>query len=285
MKRRSRVGLGALLLAAAAAVPAHEGHEHAEPAPAAPAVLPAALPAVAAVTPRISRPARVIADVRRSVLVAAPEAGVLEAPAGGFKRAGQTVRAGELLGRLRPATPQALRRDLEAQLVEARRDTALGALQIDRYGITEAQRFDISLPTQTLQILTDYTAAKERRAQFENSLDGTVEIRAPRSGRVLRSDADASRQLAAGESLFAIQSDGEALAVELKVADDRFVAPQTAVAVLGDGRELPLARIGSGFDQAQRVHVSLYAPQQAPPDWVVNQRLRVQWPAAPEPGR
>ncbi|MCX7071613.1 MAG: HlyD family efflux transporter periplasmic adaptor subunit [Gammaproteobacteria bacterium] len=285
MKLRSRVGLGALLLALAAAVPAHEGHGHAEPASAAPVAPSAALPVAAAATPRISRPARVIADVRRSVLVAAPEAGVLEAPAGGFKRAGQTVRAGELLGRLRPATPQALRRDLEAQLVEARRDTALGALQIDRYGITEAQRFDISLPTQTLQILTDYTAAKERRAQFENGLDGTVEIRAPRSGRVLRSDADASRQLAAGESLFAIQSDGEALAVELKVADDRFVAPQTAVAVLGDGRELPLARIGSGFDQAQRVHLSLYAPQQVPPDWVVNQRLRVQWPAAPEPGR
>lgn len=282
MKLRSRVGLGALLLTVAAATPAHEGHAHAEPAPAA---LAAAVQVVAAATPRISRPARVIADVRRSVLVAAPEAGVLEAPAGGFKRAGQTVRAGELLGRLRPATPQVLRRDLEAQLVEARRDTALGALQIDRYGITEAQRFDISLPTQTLQILTDYTAAKERRTQFENSLDGTVEIRAPRSGRVLRSDADASRQLAAGESLFAIQSDGEALAVELKVADDRFAAPQTAITVLGDGRELPLVRIGNGFDGAQRVHVSLYAPLQVPPEWVVNQRLRVQWPASAEAGR
>ncbi|MBA4285971.1 MAG: hypothetical protein C0434_10630 [Xanthomonadaceae bacterium] len=279
--RRSLIG--AWLLAASTAAGAHEGHRHAEPLP--PSAQPAPRSAPAGLAPRSSRPARVIADARKSVVVAAPEAGVLEAPTGGFKRAGQTVQAGELLGRLRPATPQAQRREIEAQLVDARRDTTLGALQIDRYGITEAQRFDISLPTQTLQILTDYNAAKTRRAQLETSLDGQVEIRAPRSGRILRSDADASRQLAPGEALFTIQSDRDALAVEMRVADDGFTAPPSAVAVLGDGRELPLTRIGNGFDLAQRAHVSLYALLEAAPDLVVNQRLQVQWPTTGGSGR
>ena len=206
-----RLPLAALLLLVAANGRAHDVHAH---------------PDVAST----SRPARVIADTRKSVLVAAPEAGVLAAPAGGFKRAGQRVQAGELLGRLRPATPQAQRRDIEGRLVDARRDADIGALQIDRYGITEAQRFDISLPTQTLQILTEYTAAKTRRAQLETSLDGTVEIRAPRAGRVLRADADASRQLAPGDALFAIQSDCDAIAIELKDVGDGFVAPTAAVA-------------------------------------------------------
>lgn len=279
MNRRGCL-LAALLLVSASGR-GHEGHVHHDE-PAVPPVTPVPLPTVAtaaAAAAVTSRPARVIADARKSVVVAAPEAGVLEAPPGGFKRAGQTVAAGELLGRLRPATPQAQRRDIEARLVDARRDTSIGALQIDRYGITEAQRFDISLPTQTLQILTEYTAAKARRSQFEASLDGSVEIRAPRAGRVLRADADASRQLAAGEALFAIQADGEALAIELKDTDNGFVAPPSAVAVLTDGRQLPLARIGNGFDVAQRAQVALYAPLAAVDGLVVNQRLRVQWPA------
>ena len=283
-----RGGLIAALLLVSASGSGHDGHDHPDHAAAAPSAqtAPAAVPSKP-VTPApasggvafTSRPARVIADARKSVVVAAPEAGVLIAPPGGFKRAGQRVAAGELLGALRPATPQAQRRDIEARLVDARRDTSIGALQIDRYGITEAQRFDISLPTQTLQILTEYTAAKARRSQFEASLDGTVEIRAPRAGQVLRADADASRQLAAGEALFAIQSDGDALAIELKDIDNGFVAPPSAVAVLADGRQLPLARIGSGFDVAQRAQVALYAPLAAADGLLVNQRLRVQWPA------
>ena len=280
----------AVLLLASASGSGHEGHAHrdAVPAPATTTVpLAPNLPTAAAVSSEalINRPARVIADVRKSVLIAAPEAGVLEAPPGGFKRAGQRVVAGELLGRLRPATPQLQRRDIEAKLVEARRDADIGALQIDRYGITEAQRFDISLPTQTLQILTDYSAAKTRREQLQTSLDGTVEIRAPRSGRVLRADADASRQFEPGEAVFAIQSDGDAIVIELKDTDEGFVAPLTAHALLSDGRELPLSRIGSGFDSAQRAHVALYAPARAADGLIVNQRLRLQWPRAPAVSR
>ena len=51
------------------------------------------------------------------------------------------------------------------------------------------QRFDISLPTQTLQILSEYKAAKIRQSQLETSLEGVVDIRAPRAGPVLRADA------------------------------------------------------------------------------------------------
>ena len=277
---RGHCQLAAVWLLVSCAAYAHEGHVHDDEAPDAVVV---AAPVVQPALARTSRPARVIADARRTVVIAAPEAGTLEAPAGGFKRAGQSVRAGEVLGRLRPATPQAQRRDIEGRLVDARRDAMLGALQVDRYGITEAQHFDISLPTQTLQILSEYKAAKIRQSQLETSLEGVVEIRAPRAGQVLRADADASRQVAPGEALFAIQAQGNGLAVELKAVDEGFTAPLTAVAVLGDGRELALTRIGSGFDANQRAHVALYAPSAAAEGLVVNQRLRVQWPAVATP--
>lgn len=272
--------LPALLLALSAGSGAHEGHVHAEAPPPSPRT---PVAAAAAVVPSfVGWPARVVSDARRTVTMAAPEAGVLLAPASGFRRAGQRVRAGEVLGRLRPATPQLARRGIEGKLADARRDTLLGSLQIDRYGIAEAPRFDVSLPTQTLQILTDYDAARIGRAELEQSLDGTVAVVAPCAGRLLRVDADASRQVRPGEPLFTLEADGAALAVELRLVDERFEPPGRAVAMLDDGRRLPLTRIARGYDAATRAEVATYAlatPGAA--GLIVNQRLRLQ--AAPAP--
>mgnify|MGYP000650304858 CR=1 FL=1 len=66
---------------------------------------------------------------------------------------------------------------------------------------------------------------------------------------------------------------------ELRKGLSGWVKEEAQVAVLGNGRKLPLTRIASGFDAAERSHVALYA---APADegLIVNQRLRVQWPVA-----
>lgn len=261
-----------LAMAALLTLSAHEGHPHDEPPPAAePARVPAPV-----VAPALSLPARVIADPRRTLVLAAPQAGAVIAPAGGFPIAGRVLKAGEVIARLQPAVAQPVRRDLERQLADAHRDTGIGSLQIDRYGITEAQKFDISLPTQTLQILTDYHAAQARQQQLEQSLSGSIDIAAPRGGRLLRVEAASGRQYAPGEPLFVVQAD-DGLAIEVRYVDADLIAPEQAVAVLNDGRQLPLRRLSGGYDSAQRAQVVRYAPLVHDPQLQVNQRLRLQF--------
>ncbi len=261
-------------LAAAASAVAHEGHEHAAPATVAPGPAAAAEPGTAASV--LSLPARVIADPRQTVVLAAPQAGALLAPAGGFPLAGRLLKAGEVLARLQPAIAQPARRDLERQLADARRDTGLGYLQIDRYGI-EAQKFDVSLPTQTLQILTDYHAAQARQQQLEQSLSGNIDIAAPRGGRLLRVEAASGRQYAPGEQLFIVQID-DGLAIEARYVDSDLPAPEQALAVLDDGRQLPLRRLSSGYDSVEQAQVVRYAPLVHETALQVNQRLRLLFP-------
>lgn len=263
-----------LATVAPAALLAHEGHEHEERRPASEVVHPAPVPAATATT--LSLPARVIADPRRTLVLAAPQAGAVMAPAGGFPLAGRMLKAGEVIARLQPAVAQPVRRDLERQLADARRDTGIGHLQIDRYGI-EVHNFDIALPTQTLQIITDYHAAQARQAQLEQSLSGSIDIAVPRGGRLLRVEAASGRQYAPGETLFVVQAD-DGLAIEARFVDTDLVAPEQALALLDDGRQLPLRRLSSGYDSAQRAQVVRYAPLVHDPLLQVNQRLRLQFP-------
>ena len=265
----------ALTAAAPAALLAHEGHEHEESqavsAPGPEASHPLPVPAASAAAPGL--PARVIADPRRTLVVAAPQAGAVMAPAGGFPLAGRLLKAGEVIARLQPTVAQPLRRDLERQLADAHRDTGIGALQIDRYGI-EVHNFDVALPTQTLQIITDYHAAQARQSQLEQSLSTSIDIAVPRGGRLLRVEAASGRQYAPGETLFVVQAD-DGLAIEARYVDTDLVAPEQAVALLDDGRQLPLRRLSSGYDSAQRAQVVRYAPLAHDPLLQVNQRLRL----------
>ena len=278
---RRRIALAGLLLALSLDLAAHGGHVHGGDEPSAPAAAPAsAQDAVAVRSASRGWPARVVVDRRASLVIAAPEAGTVLPPPAGWPLPGQRVQAGELLGRLLPATRQLARRDLEIELVEARKDEALGALQIERYGITDAQRFDVSLPTQTLQILTDHEAAAARSSRLAAGLGAPIEIRAPRAGTLLRVDADASRTVADGAVLFTIASGAAALVVELRAAADDVGAPRIATAVLDDGSRLPLTRIASGYDAAARLHVAHYAPASGDAGLIVNQRLRVHFGAA-----
>jgi hypothetical protein len=284
MSKPGRVrGIAALLLALLPLLVAgHSGHEHGvvEALPPAPATSPA--PAVAAAAAGasadvVSLPARVIADPRRTLVIAAPQAGAVIAPKRGFPAAGQWLRAGESLAELQPALATSARRDIEAQLVDARRDADIGYLQIDRYGI-EAQKFDVSLPTQTLQIVTDYRAAQVRRDQMQESLSGRLAITAPRAGRLLRLDAASGRQYAAGEPLFVVQLD-DGLAVEARFIDADLVVPEVAIARLEDGSERSLHLLGRGYDAGQRVSVVRYAlAGEAGAPLAVNQRLSLRLP-------
>lgn len=203
-------------------------------------------------------PARVVADPGASLRVMADQDGVLEPPPGGFATPGAAVAAGAPLAILHPTLAEPQRRDLEAELAQAQRDVDLGRLQIDRYQIDEAESIEVHLLTAAVQILIDYRAAQERLRQLQRALSGTIELRAPRAGRVLRSTARAGRVVQAGEPLFELDG-GEAVAVEAVVDDARFALDASALAYGGDGRAIPLRRTASGFDPRTRLRRVLYA--------------------------
>lgn len=205
-------------------------------------------------------PARVVADPRRELRVAAPQDGVVEAD-GALPLPGQKVRAGQVLARLRPVLSQPERRDLDVDLNTADRDLKLGRMQIDRYGIDENQKLEVKLPTPSIEILTSYRSAQARNDELRTALRQTLLLKAPRDGTVLRSPALAGRVAAAGQTLFELVADPRAggLAVEVEYSDADVDADGAAQALTPDGRALPLDFIGASYDTGLRSHRALYA--------------------------
>jgi hypothetical protein len=206
-------------------------------------------------------PARVIADPRRELRVAAPQDGVLEPEGQGLPLPGQRVRAGQVLARLRPVLPQPERRDLDVDLSNAERDLQLGRLQIDRYGIDEHQQLEVKLPTPSIEILTGYRSATARKGELQAALQQPLALTAPRDGVVLRSPAQAGRVATAGQTLFELVADaGQNLAVEAEYGDGDIDADGVTQALADDRRTVALRFLGASYDAALRSHRALYAP-------------------------
>ncbi len=208
-------------------------------------------------------PARVVADPRRELRVAAPQDGVIEVEGAALPLPGQQVRAGQVLARLRPVLPQPERRDLDVDLNIAARDIKLGRMQIDRYGIDESQKLEVKLPTPSIEILTSYRSARARSDELETALQRPLLLLAPRDGTVLRSPALAGRVAAAGQTLFELLADPHAtggLAVEAEYSDADIDADGATQALAADGRVIPLEFLGASYDASLRSHRALYAP-------------------------
>lgn len=211
--------------------------------------------------PPIERwPARVVPDPQGRMRVMADQPGTLESPAGGFPAPGDPVRAGQLLARLRPALGELQRLDLEADWATAKRDVALGRLQIARYSIDEAESLEVRLMTPSLQILIDYRAALVREAQLARALQDSVELRAPADGVIRSSRTRAGRVVTTGEPLFELEAT-DSLVVEAHFADSRFDggAARHALATFdGQSRLLPLHFIGDEINPRNHARRLLY---------------------------
>jgi len=208
-------------------------------------------------------PARVVADPRRELRIAAPQDGMVEAAGAALPLPGQKVHAGQALAQLRPVLPQPERRDLDVELNTADRDLRLGRMQIDRYGIDEKQQLEVKLPTPSIEILTGYRSAQARSGELRTALRQPLLLTAPRDGTVLRSPALAGRVAAAGQTLFELVADSQAggLAVEAEYSDDDLDADGAAQALTVDGRAVSLHFFGASYDAALRSHRALYAPE------------------------
>lgn len=227
-----------------------------------------------------SLPARVVLDPRRELRLAAPQDGRIEAIRGrALPQAGEELRAGELIAWLRPVLAQTERRELGVDLAEAERDRAVGQLQLDRFGIKDAPRFEIPLPTPTIQILTDFRIASARAESLQGALNGRIALRAPRSGRVLRSQLREGQAVSAGGSLIELSAPG-ALAVELRHSEPALDAARLRTALTADGERLPLQLLGESYDPQLRQRLALYAVLSEPVTLAVNQPLSLEWPSA-----
>lgn len=203
-------------------------------------------------------PAVVIADPRATIVIATPEDGLVTAPAGGFKQAGQAVRAGEVLAWLQPAVTRTERRDLGAELAVQQRDEHLSKLQMDRYQVDGSRPFDVKLPTPTSQLVADYHSAHAQAGQLQRALATAVAIRATGDGVVLRAPARAARTLPAGRTLFELTA-SPSLAIAVDYTDDAFDAAAATRAEARGGRSLALRYLGGSDDAALRSHRAIYA--------------------------
>jgi len=227
----------------------------------------------AAATPELVRlPARVVADPRRELRIAAPQDGVVEPVGAALPLAGQLVKAGEILAWLKPVLSQPDRRDMETDLAAADRDIRLGRIQISRYDINETEHLDIRLPTPSLEIITNYHSAQARSSELQGALGKALPLVAPRSGTILRSPAVAGRVALAGQILFELNAPG-ALAVEAEYADNDIDADAVQQATTIDGHVLGLRFLGDSYDSGLRSHRALYAVADPDADVHVNQPM------------
>jgi hypothetical protein len=248
-RRRSLIGIALAAAFASTSAVAHHGHEHDD------AHEQAQPPAKVVGT--VTLPARVVADPQHDFSVAVEQTGVLEAPPGGFPTPGQAVVAGQVLGYLHPAIPQSERRDLESDLTLARRDVDLGKLQVKRYAVDENQKPDIMLPTQSLQTLLDYRAARVRETQYASTQNARIALVAPMSGEVVASIAREGLIAAPGIRLFELAG-ASALSIESQFGD-RDPLPEHAHQVRtrrGDLVEVVFQ--SASFDASRRSRRALY---------------------------
>ncbi len=206
---------------------------------------------------RLSLPGRVVVDPRQHHRIAAGEAGLIEEPDAGFPLAGSEVTEGTVLAWLRPTLAEPARRDLQAQLATAQRDVALGRLQIKRFSIDESQAVEGNLVTPSIRIVSDYRAALARVAHLERSLAARTAIRAPATGKLLRSKIEAGRVARSGETLFEIDGSAQAV-IEAPVSSDARSIAANATAVL-DGGGQALVNLGERFDPASRSWLARFA--------------------------
>ncbi len=217
---------------------------------------------------------RVVVDPRRLERIRAGEAGRIEATDRGFIAPGSRVERDSVLAWLRPALPEPQRRDLEAQLAQARRDVALGRLQIERFSIDESRAFEGHLVTPSIRITSEYRAALARQAQLERTLSERIAIRAPTSGIVLRNNVQSGRVVRNGDVLFELDG-GARLAVEAPIDTAARRQVSVATSTLTAPFALALSYLGDRFDASSRQWLALFSIEDDAPALQAGQPVRV----------
>lgn len=235
---------------------------------------------ISAPAPAIELPARIIADPRQNVSLTADQAGIVEAPPGGFVNAGATVHAGQILAILRPVLSTPEQRDLETDLAFAHRDVDLGNTQIKRYGIDMAQQFDVKLPTASLQVVLDYRTAQARVQHYSNAINNGIALRAPTSGVVLRNALRRGAAVAPGDVLLDLMRKNS-VAIEMELADRGLDVASARQAKANQSPQISLQFLSTAYDSTLRLQRAFYAVQNPENNLVVGQPVWIKVPQVP----
>jgi hypothetical protein len=258
LRRRVGAALGALLVLGLAATPVDQaqagpGHDHGAEAPAVGGDQPRRLPDGAIFAPKptqrllsvrttsaqattaraaISLPGRIVADAGRSGLVTSATGGRLIAPASGLPQLGQSVRRGQVLATLAPATDAAGLAESKGALAQ---ELALAEARVARL-----TRVADLVPGKDIDEARLAVAnLKQRLAALRLPIEV---LRAPIDGVIAAAPVPAGGQVAPGGVAFEIAGGGAV--VEAHVADPGALLATQASARLGNGAVLPLSFLG-----------------------------------------
>ncbi|MDD2741543.1 MAG: HlyD family efflux transporter periplasmic adaptor subunit [Rhodocyclaceae bacterium] len=253
-----------VLLLAATPLSAHEGHTHGDEAPLivrgdAPQrladgtvflpkraqrqmalrtepLLEAALPQV------VELPGRVVLDPQRGGLVQASIGGRLDAPDGrGLPVVGSTVRQGQILAWLTPASSRLERAGQQAQIAEWQ-----AALHLAEQRLARLQQLVHTVPRKEIEAAaSEVRSLAGRLAAGRSGLAGRDALRAPVDGVIASSQVVAGQVVEARDVLFEIAAP-DRLQVEALAYAPLAVTTVAGASIAVDGRTVDLNFIGAG---------------------------------------
>lgn len=184
---------------------------------------------------------RVIGDPAASGQVQATQAGRIEGGSGGLAMVGQRVRAGQVLGWLRPVASSMERGALQAQVADLAAQLAVAERKYER-----ARQLEGLTPQKELEATRiEVDGVKARLAALRGGLDATEALTAPVGGVIGASRVVAGQVVEARELLFDIV-DPQRLAIEALAYDAALVERATGgrLLVAGDREGARLRFVG-----------------------------------------
>ena len=189
-------------------------------------------------------PGHVITNPSTGTTVPATLAGVIEANQGTFPYLGMRVRAGDVLGYLRPTMTASERAQIQARIEQLANLISLTEKQIERLQEVLFVRYRVN-KIEALKVQMD--GNRRELAALQDSLERREVLRATSDGVISRIAAVVGGTVNQGESVFEIV-DPRALWVEAAAYDPAIAADvKSATAETRDGHTLALEFVGGGL--------------------------------------
>lgn len=224
--------------------------------------------AAASTPPQLALQGRVVADPALGGRLQAPQAGVLEAPAGGLPLPGQTVAAGAVLAWLRPQ-PGAL----EASARQAEQADLAGRVLLARQRAERLAQLEGSVARKDIEAARSEADALARQQAALGGGLARIPLRAPFAGVVAALGAQAGERLEAGAEVLTLLRP-DRLMVEVLAADPALARGLGDARGEAAGQTLTLRFAGAGRSLREGSLPLLFRVEGSPP-LVLGQPVRL----------
>lgn len=183
----------------------------------------------------------IAARPEKHVVTSAPQAGVLEAPEGGWPLPGATVKAGQVLAYLQPQMTQRDTARRVAQAADYEQKSTIAEINSDRLQLqaaaTEGQLTAGNVYYE--QAVAELDAVKQQHEEVSASLSDRLPLRAAASGVLLRNNQRSGERVVAGQAVFEVTNPTQ-LRVIAYSFDPRMATKLRSANLLLEGRRIPL---------------------------------------------